>query len=37
VAPVQPTSPQPYTATLNTAPTTPAPAQPPVIVIQPAD
>ncbi|HYC67067.1 hypothetical protein [Brevundimonas sp.] len=37
VVPVQPTAPQPYTATLNTAPTTPAPAQPPVIVIQPAD
>lgn len=33
-----PTGPQPYTATLNTAPAaTPAPAQPPVIVIQPAD
>ena len=35
--PVQPTTPQPYTATLNAAPSTPAPAQPPVIVIQPAD
>lgn len=34
VAPVEPASPQPYTATLNT---TPAPGQTPVIVIQPAD
>lgn len=33
-APAEPTGPQPYTATLNTAP---APAQTPVIVIQPAD
>jgi len=34
VVPVEPASPQPYTATLNT---TPAPGQTPVIVIQPAD
>lgn len=34
--PAEPTAPQPYTATLNAAPT-PAPAPPPVIVIQPAD
>lgn len=33
-APVEPAGPQPYTATLNAAPT---PAQPPVIVIQPTD
>lgn len=35
VVPAEPASPQPYTATLNTAP--PAPAAAPVIVIQPAD
>ena len=34
-APAEPTAPQPYTATLNAAPTPAAP--PPVIVIQPAD
>lgn len=36
VAPTPPAGPQPYTATLNTAPA-PAPAQPPVIVIQPTN